>query len=144
VRDRVGPEFPIICRLSGDEYVDGGLTIDQTREIAKMLEKEGADALHISACNAASGYRSHPPYYLEEGVFVHLAQAVKSAVGIPVITVGRIRDPSMADQIVREGKADLISMGRALIADPSMPQKAREGGLMKSFPASPATGAFSI
>jgi NADPH-dependent 2,4-dienoyl-CoA reductase/sulfur reductase-like enzyme len=130
----VGPDFPVICRLSGDEYVDGGLEIDQTKEIAKMLEKEGADALHISACNAASGYRSHPPYYLEEGVFVHLAQAIKSVVNIPVITVGRIRKPFMADQIVREGKADLVSMGRALIADPFMPQKAKEGRFDEIIP----------
>jgi len=126
-RDRVGPNFPIICRLSGDEYVDGGLTVDQTKQIAQILEKEGADALHISACNRASGYLNQPPYYAEEGVFVHLAEAIKSVVNIPVITVGRIRNPVMADRILRDGKADLVSMGRALISDPRMPQKAREG-----------------
>jgi 2,4-dienoyl-CoA reductase-like NADH-dependent reductase (Old Yellow Enzyme family)/thioredoxin reductase len=126
-RDRVGPNFPIICRLSGDEYVDGGLTVDQTKQIAQILEKERADALHISACNRASGYLNQPPYYAEEGVFVHLAEAIKSVVNIPVITVGRIRNPIMADRILRDGKADLVSMGRALISDPHMPQKAREG-----------------
>jgi len=129
VRDRVGADFPIICRLSGDEYVDGGLKIEDTTQIAKILEQEGADGLHVSACNAASGYLNHPPYYIEEGTFVHLAQAIKSVVNIPVITVGRIRNPVMADQIIREGKADLISMGRALIADPHMPKKAKEGRL---------------
>lgn len=126
-RDRIGPNFPIICRLSGDEYVDGGLTLDQTKQIAQILEKEGADALHISACNRASGYLNQPPYYAEEGVFVHLAEGIKSVVNIPVITVGRIRNPIMADRILRDGKADLISMGRALISDPHMPQKAKEG-----------------
>ena len=126
VRSRVGPDFPIICRLSGDEYVEGGLRIEETKQIAKILEKEGADALHVSACNAVSVYLNHPPYYVEEGVFVHLAEAIKSVVNIPVITVGRIRDPLMADQILREGKADLVSMGRALIADPHMPRKATE------------------
>ena len=126
VRNRVGQEFPIICRLSGDEYVDGGLKIEETRQIAKILEKEGADALHVSACNAASGYLNQPPYYVEEGIFVHLAEAIKSVVNIPVITVGRIRNPVMADQILRDGKADLVSMGRALIADPYMPKKAKE------------------
>jgi len=126
-RDRVGPNFPIICRLSGDEYVDGGLTLDQTKQIAQILEKEGADALHISACNRASGYLNQPPYYAEEGVFVHLAEAIKSVVNIPIITVGRIRNPIMADRILRDGKADLVSMGRALISDPHMPQKAKEG-----------------
>jgi 2,4-dienoyl-CoA reductase-like NADH-dependent reductase (Old Yellow Enzyme family) len=129
VRDRVGPDFPISCRLSGDEYVEGGLKIEETKQIAQILEQEGADVLHVSACNAASGYLNHPPYYVEEGVFVHLAEAIKSVVKIPVITVGRIRNPAMAEQILRDGKADLVSMGRALIADPHMPKKAQDGRL---------------
>jgi len=134
VRNRLGPDFPIICRLSGDEYVEGGLRIEETKQMAKILEKKGADALHISACNAASAYLNHPPYYVEEGVFVHLAQAIKSVVNIPVITVGRIRDPVMAEEVLREGKADLVSMGRALIADPHMPRKAREGHFEEIIP----------
>ena len=129
VRNRVGPDFPIICRLSGDEYVAGGLKIEDSSQFAKILEQEGTDALHVSACNAASSYLNQPPYYVEEGVFVHLAEAIKSVVNIPVITVGRIRNPVMADQILRDGKADLVSMGRALIADPHLPNKAKEGRL---------------
>ena len=134
VRSRVGPDFPIICRMSGDEYVDGGLKIDETKKIAKILEMEGADALHISACNAFSGYLNHPPYYVEEGIFIHLAQEIKSEVTIPVIAVGRIKNPVMADQIIRDGKADLVSMGRALIADPNMPKKAKEGRIEEIIP----------
>jgi len=134
VRQCVGSGFPVICRLSGDEYVAGGLNVEDTRQIAKLLEKEGADALHISACNAASSFLNHPPYYVAEGVFVHLAEAVKAQVDIPVITVGRIRNPLMADQIIADGKADLISMGRALIADPRLPQKAKEGQLTEIIP----------
>lgn len=134
VRNRVGPEFPIICRLSGDEYVEGGLKLEETKQIARFLAKAGADALHISACNAASGYLNHPPYYVEEGVFGHLAEGVKSVVDIPVIAVGRIRNPAMADRFIREGKADLVSMGRALIADPHMPRKAREGRIDEIIP----------
>ena len=134
VRSSVGQDFPIICRLSGDEYVDGGLKIEETKEIAVILEREGADALHISACNAVSGYLNHPPYYVEEGIFVHLAQGIKSVVDIPVITVGRIRNPAMAEEVLQEGKADLISMGRALIADPHMPSKAKEGRLKEITP----------
>ena len=64
VRRKVGADFPVICRISGDEYVDGGLAVDETRLIAKMLENEGADAIHVSACNAASVYLNHPPYYV--------------------------------------------------------------------------------
>jgi len=127
VRNQVGPDFTVLCRLSADEYVEGGLKLEDTKEIAKALERNGADALHISACVAASGYLNHPPYYAEEGVFVHLAQGIKSTVSIPVIAVGRIRTPELANKIVEERKADLISMGRALIADPYLPLKALEG-----------------
>ena len=134
VRKQVGPDFPIVCRLSGDEYVDGGLRIGETKQIAKILEKEGADALHISACNAASGYLNHPPYYAEEGVFLHLARAIKSVARIPVIAVGRIKNPVMADQIIKERQADLVSMGRALLADPFLPRKAKEGRLEEITP----------
>jgi 2,4-dienoyl-CoA reductase-like NADH-dependent reductase (Old Yellow Enzyme family)/thioredoxin reductase len=127
VRNQVGPDFTVLCRLSADEYVEGGLKLEDTKEIAKALERSGADALHISACVAASGYLNHPPYYAEEGVFVHLAQGIKSVVSIPVIAVGRIRTPELANQILKENKADLISMGRALIADPHLPMKALQG-----------------
>jgi 2,4-dienoyl-CoA reductase-like NADH-dependent reductase (Old Yellow Enzyme family)/thioredoxin reductase len=127
VRNKVGPDFTVLCRLSADEYVEAGLKLEDTKEIAKALERTGANALHISACVAASGYLNHPPYYAEEGVFVHLAQGIKSVVGIPVIAVGRIRTPELANQILEEKKADLISMGRALIADPDLPTKALQG-----------------
>jgi 2,4-dienoyl-CoA reductase-like NADH-dependent reductase (Old Yellow Enzyme family)/thioredoxin reductase len=134
VRNKVGPDFPVLCRLSADEYVDGGLKIDASKEIAKALERNGADALHVSACVAASGYLNHPPYYAEEGVFVHLAQGIKSVVSIPVIAVGRIRTPELANKILEEQKADLISMGRALIADPSLPMKAFGGRTEEIIP----------
>jgi len=127
VRQTVGADFPVICRLSGDEYVKGGLEEADARQIAPILAREGADALHISACNAASGFLNHPPYYVEEGVFLHLARAVKEEVDLPVITVGRIRTPQLAEEALAQGKADLISMGRALMADPDLPRKAREG-----------------
>ncbi len=127
VRNKVGPDFLVLCRLSADEYVEGGLKLEDSKEIAKALERNGADGLHISACVAASGYLNHPPYYADEGVFAHLAQGIKSVVSIPVITVGRIRTPELANKILEENKADLISMGRALIADPNLPLKAFQG-----------------
>ena len=134
VRNKVGPDFLVLCRLSGDEYVEGGLKLEDTKEIARALERNGADGLHISACVAVSGYLNHPPYYAEEGVFVHLAQGIKSVVGIPIITVGRIRTPELANQILEENKADLISMGRALIADPNLPVKASQGRTEEIIP----------
>ena len=134
VRNKGGPDFTVLCRLSADEYVEGGLKLENTKEIAKALERNGADALHVSACVAASGYLNHPPYYAEEGVFVHLAQGIKSVVGIPVIAVGRIRTPELANQILEEKQADLISMGRALIADPNLPMKAFQGRVEEIIP----------
>lgn len=127
VRNKVGSDFPVLCRLSADEYVEGGLKVEDSKDIAKTLERNGVDALHISACVAASGYLNHPPYYADEGIFVPLAQKIKSVVGVPVITVGRIRTPELANQIVEENKADLVSMGRALIADPYLPMKTLQG-----------------
>lgn len=134
VRKRVGPDYPVLCRLSADEYVEGGLRLSDSQKIAKALERHGADALHISACVGASGYLNHPPYYAEEGVFVHLAEGIRAVVDIPVITVGRIRTPELADRVVREKKADLVSMGRALIADPDLPKKAMEGRTEEILP----------
>ena len=127
VRKTVGPDFPIVCRLSADEYVDRGLKLDDSIPIAQALEKNGADALHISACIAPSGYLTQPPYYVGEGVFTYLAQEIKGSVKIPVITVGRIRTPELANEVIEDQKADLVSMGRALIADPFLPKKAMEG-----------------
>jgi 2,4-dienoyl-CoA reductase-like NADH-dependent reductase (Old Yellow Enzyme family)/thioredoxin reductase len=134
VRNKVGPDFAVLCRISADEYVEGGLKIEDSREIAKALERNGADALHVSACVAASGYLNHPPYYAEEGVFAHLAQGIKSVVGIPIIAVGRIRTPRLANQILEDNKANLISMGRALIADPNLPVKALQGKTEEIIP----------
>lgn len=127
VRNRVGADFLVSCRISADEYVEGGVKLEDSKEIAKALERNGADLLHVSACVAASGYLIHPPYYAKEGMFAHLAQGIKSVVGIPVITVGRIRTPALANQILEENMADLVSMGRALIADPDLPNKALQG-----------------
>ncbi len=134
VRQQVGPDFPVVCRLSADEYIEGGLRIEDTKEVAKALEQNGTDALHISACVPASAYLMIPTYYVEEGIFVPLAQAIKSVVSIPIIAVGRIRTPKLANQILSEGKADLIAMGRTLIADPHLPQKALEGRFKDIIP----------
>jgi len=134
VRNEVGQDYLVTCRLSGDEYIEGGLKIEDTKEIAKALEKNGADALHITACVGASGYLIHPPYYAEEGIFIPLAQAIKSVASIPVIAVGRIRNPALANQILEENKADLVSMGRVLIADPHFPTKTLQGKMDEVVP----------
>lgn len=127
IRKCTPPEYPVVCRISADEYTDKGLKLEESKEIARMLEISGASAIHVSACNYASAFYNIPCYYLEEGCFVHLAEGVKSVVKIPVLAVGRIVNPSMAENILRENKADLIVLGRTLIADPYFPNKVRDG-----------------
>lgn len=128
-REKVGPDFPIILRLSGSEYMDGGITIDEVVQQAPLFVEAGADALHISASSQESTQWQFLSYQYEDGTIVHLAEAVKKAVNVPVITVGKIGDPLLADRILREGKADFVAMGRPLLADPHLPKKAQEGRL---------------
>jgi len=153
VRKNVGPDFPIIFRLSAEEYVEGGLTMEDTKKIAQRLEHAGINALHISAGTwdsrlkdlelALAGVASPegkdfskgvsigvwvPPAYTPRGTLVHLAEEIKKVVNIPVIAVNSIT-PEMAEDIVREGKADLVSIGRGLMADPELPNKISEGRL---------------
>ncbi|WP_235612822.1 FAD-dependent oxidoreductase [Moorella sp. Hama-1] len=129
VRQAVGPEFPIIYRMSADEKVPGGLTLDETKVVAQRLEQEGINALHVSAGVYASAPWVIQPMYLPRGCLVDLAQGIKSVVKIPVIAVGRINDPEVAEDILKAGKADLISFGRGLLTDPEMPKKVIEGRL---------------
>ena len=127
VRKCVGITYPVICRMSLKEYVQGGLELEDTKSYARILEQNGASALHLSAASPVSIYMNHPSYYVEEGVFVPLAQEIKKTATIPIIAVGRIKNPLHAEQILDEGSADFISMGRALISDPFLPQKAFDG-----------------
>jgi 2,4-dienoyl-CoA reductase-like NADH-dependent reductase (Old Yellow Enzyme family)/thioredoxin reductase len=129
-RDKVGSDYPILCRINGDDYIEGGLTLEETKRIAQMLEAAGVDALHISG-----GIYDSPvpvttgPMALPRGNMVHLAAGIKKVVNVPVISVGRINDPELAETVLQEGKADLVSMGRALLADPGLPMKAAAGAL---------------
>lgn len=129
IRKRTPKDYPVICRISADEFTETGIKLEEGKEIARILEKAGASAIHVSACNYASAFFNIPCYYLDEGCFVHLAEGVKSAVKIPVLTVGRIVDPVMAEKILQENKADLIVLGRTLIADPHYPNKVKAGQL---------------
>ena len=129
IRKQSPKDYPVICRISADEYTDTGLKPEESKGIAKILEKAGASAIHVSACNYASAFFNIPCYYLEEGCFIHLAEGIKSAVKIPVLAVGRIMNPAMAENILKGNKADLIVFGRTLIADPYFPNKVKDGRL---------------
>jgi 2,4-dienoyl-CoA reductase-like NADH-dependent reductase (Old Yellow Enzyme family)/thioredoxin reductase len=126
-RDKVGVSFPILFRLSGNEFFKGGLTPEDARAIAARLEKNGVDAIHVSVGLMESRQWACPPMCVPPGCFENLAEGIKKLVKIPVIAVGRINDPQVAERILQEQKADLIAMGRALIADPHFPEKVSEG-----------------
>ena len=131
VRELVGPDFPVGFRVVGDELpLDSGLRLEDTQRIAERLEEAGVDLIHVSIGNVSP---SLPvvlgPMAKDWGFNVYSAAAVKRVVDIPVIAVGRITDPVLADQIVRDGHADLVAMGRASLADPEFPRKAQEGRL---------------
>lgn len=127
VRNKVGPDFPIIYRLSGIENVTGGITIEDTKKIAPMLVSKGVDAIHVSIGVYESLQYTVPPMDLDRGFNVWAATAVKEVVDVPVITVDRINTPELAEEIIASGKADFVAMGRPLLADPQLPNKAMQG-----------------
>jgi len=128
-RKKVGPDFPISLRISGTDFVPGGITIEDTISQAPLFEEAGADVLHISACEDETTQWQFLSYLFPDAANVHHAEAIKKVVNVPVIAVGKIGDPVLAERILEEGKADFVAMGRALLADPELPNKAREGRL---------------
>jgi len=125
VKGKVGQDYPIICRMTGDDYVEGGTTLEDAKVTAELLVKSGADCLHVSV-GISDNMVSTPPMSFPRGCFVHLSQGIKEVVDVPIIAVGRIDVPAFAEQILAKQKADLIAMGRSLIADPFLPRKAEE------------------
>lgn len=136
VRNAVGAMFPVILRLSGEEMVPGGLTLKDTIAIAKRAEELGVDALHISVGNYASYARGYmiPPMAIEDGPLLRLSAAVKKAVSIPVIAVGKLRSPDLVDTVIRSKQADFVAIGRTLLADPDWPKKVRTGQVQSINP----------
>lgn len=126
IRQTVGPTFPLWPRMNGMEYgVPDGIRVEDTKKIARMVEKAGASAIHVMA---HSFERRYPPMCEPPGNLVHLAEAVKKMVTIPVITVGKIT-PEVGERVLREGRADFVAMGKALWADPELPNKVASGRL---------------
>ncbi len=124
IKDKLGKDFPIICRINGEDK-NCLITVDDSRAIAVGLEEAGADAIEL--INGSSFESFGTPIYTMEvprGNFAHLAEGVKKLIKIPVISNIRINDPSIAEEILQAGKADLVSMARALISDPELPNKA--------------------
>lgn len=127
IKRELGTLFPVIVRMNGHDYIKEGATLEDMREIAPLLEEAGADAIHVTGGVYGSSKATVAPMYETTGCFVDLADAIKQVVTVPVIAVGRIIDPMMAEEILQSNKADFVAMGRALIADPDLPLKARLG-----------------
>lgn len=129
IRRKCGRGFPIEMRLSGDEFTEGGMKLEETVELAKVLDGK-VDMIHVSATtfnDRTAGLRMFPSVFLPRGCNVYLAEAIKKAVKTPVATVGSLNDPAHMEEILENGKADIITLGRALLADPYLPEKARKG-----------------
>jgi len=127
IREKVRPRFPVILRINGSDFVSDGLEIGDACAIARRLAAAGVDAFDVSAAVGTSAEWQIQPMGIPAGCLVPLAEQVKRSVDVPVIAVGKINDPELARQVVAEGKADFVALGRALLADPDFPNKARAG-----------------
>ena len=126
VREAVGPFFPIEFRMSGEELVPEGYTLEDGVKIAQQIEPY-VDIIHVSAGTYQRTFgRTHPSMFTEHGVNVYMAAEIKKHVKKPVATIGGLNDPAQLEEIIASGKADIIYMARALLADPFLPRKVVE------------------
>lgn len=125
------PGMLIEYRLSGTEYVEGGLTIDDMVEFAKLIDGK-VDLIHVSSGSfhyPETNQRMFPNMFLPHGCNVQYAEAIKKVVKTPVATVGALGDPDLILDIIESGKADIVCLGRPLVADPDFPNKLRSGNV---------------
>ena len=126
IHKRAGADYPIICRVSVEEFMEGGHTLEDSKKVVSILEAAGVQAIDVQV-----GWHECPEplvvMSVPRGAFVYLAEEIKKVVNIPVITAYRINTPELAEEILAQGKADLIGLGRPLLADPEFPNKAKEG-----------------
>ena len=126
VREAVGPFFPIEFRMSGEELVPEGYTLEDGVKIAQQIEPY-VDIIHVSAGTYQRTFgRTHPSMFTEHGVNVYMAAEIKKHVKKPVATIGGLNDPAQLEEIIASGKADIVYMARALLADPYLPRKVVE------------------
>ena len=125
IKELVGQDYPVWCRINGGEYgVEDGFTLSEAQEIARMCQDHGAHALHVSAFGYGSQTLVNIP--TSTGHLIPVAREIQKAVNIPVIAVGRIT-PELGERALRDKSAEFIAMGRALLADPDLPQKLQSG-----------------
>jgi len=126
IREAVGADFPLSCKFALTHGLEGAREIEEGSEIVRRLEAAGLNSLSIDAGCHAVPWLSTPATTIEPGLWVDLAGMVKKVVKIPVIAVGKLGYPDLAEKVLKEGKADFISLGRALLADPDWANKVQE------------------
>ena len=134
VRKQVGEDFPISIRISAQEIIKDGYTVEDMQSIMPELVEAGADIIHASfGTHGSPGGITSAPIEYEPGFKVELARRIKEVVKVPVIAVGRFTDPFMADEIISRGEADMIAFGRQHLADPDFLINARSGRAQETF-----------
>lgn len=126
IREAVGPDYPISLRINASDDVPYGNTIEDACAQAVLFRQSGVDVLNVSRGLPESG-TVIPSNYTEEGINIEPARRIRNAVDIPVILVGRMNDPALAEYAVRSGAADFVAFGRQSIADPHFPEKVMSG-----------------
>jgi 2,4-dienoyl-CoA reductase-like NADH-dependent reductase (Old Yellow Enzyme family)/thioredoxin reductase len=126
IRAACGDDFPIFCRVSGDEGSEDGLSIEESARVCRWLVEAGVACLSVTAGSWYSLHLTIPPMSMPRGCHVEIAARIKQQVSVPVIAVGRLDDWTMAERVLQDGHADLIAVGRGLIADPDWPMKVRQ------------------
>jgi 2,4-dienoyl-CoA reductase-like NADH-dependent reductase (Old Yellow Enzyme family)/thioredoxin reductase/putative sterol carrier protein len=129
IRKKCGDNFIICFRINGRDFMEGGLEVEDMAKIAKRLEEEGVDMINITAGIFDSPYYPVVPFMnIPRGVYSEYSAIIKKAVSkIPICVVGRINTPEIAEEILQDGRADMVAMGRAVISDPFLPKKTKEG-----------------
>ena len=137
IRKKCGPDFPIEIRMSGTEIVQGGLTLEDQVEFAKLLDGK-VDLIHVTSGTfhvPSTNQHMIPNGFLPEGCNVYLAEAIKKAMKhTPVVTVGALGNPDLMESILAEGRADMVALGRPLLADPDLPNKLKAGRVEDVYP----------
>lgn len=126
IKARAGSRFPVSYRISGDDLMKGGVRQDEVKLVAKALEKAGADLFNVTA-GWHQAFLPLSSMDVPRGTYVYLAEGIKQVVGVPVVACHRINNPFLAEQILMNGQADMVGMGRPFLTDPEWPRKAAEG-----------------
>ncbi|MBN1614574.1 MAG: FAD-dependent oxidoreductase [Deltaproteobacteria bacterium] len=134
VKEKCGSDFPLSFRFSIDELLPGGIVPQEAAVMALLLADGGADIISLSRANYGSFQWLIPPYGTPMALNAEFAGRLKQTLKVPILVGHRIPDPLVAEQVLRAGQADLIGMGRALLADPDLPRKASEGRLDEIIP----------